>query len=37
MRQGFIGLYKTCLEFDLVELGGVEPPSGIPLPLVLHV
>ena len=37
MRQGFIGLYKTCLEFDLVELGGVEPPSEIPLPLVLHV
>lgn len=20
MRQGFIGLYKTCLELDLVEL-----------------
>lgn len=37
MRQDFIGLYKTCLKLDLVELGGVEPPSGIPLPLVLHV
>lgn len=37
MRQDFIGLYNTCLELDLVELGGVEPPSGIPLPLVLHV
>ena len=37
MRQDFIGLYKTRLELDLVELGGVEPPSGIPLPLVLHV
>ena len=37
MRQDFIGLYKTCLELILVELGGVEPPSGIPLPLVLHV
>ena len=21
MRQDFIGLYKTCLELDLVELG----------------
>ena len=31
-------LFQTaCLEFILVELGGVEPPSEITLPSVLHV
>ena len=37
MSQDFIGLYKTCLEFVLVELAGVEPASEITLPSVLHV
>ena len=37
MCQGFVGLYKTCLELDLVELAGVEPASEITLPSALHV